>query len=385
MTSVFDIPFDRKATTDCKKWHYYPDGVLPMWVADMDFAAAEPVLAAIRQRLDHPVLGYANPPDSLREAIVGALRDWHGWAVDPSALVFLPGVDPGVNMAFKAFLAPGDGVVVQTPLYRPLLNAPKHWDLQRIDVPIVPAGAGFDIDAERLKPALARARALLLCNPHNPTGRVLTRAELSFLAAECERSDLLIVSDEIHCDLVHAGARHIPIATLGPEIAARTITLMSASKTFNIPGLKTAFAIVPNPDLRKRFEAARLGMVDSNNLLGLAATEAAYRSGRPWRDQLMAYLAANLDHLEAEIAARFPAITFRRPEATFLAWLDCSALGLKPTPHAFFLDRARIGFSAGEEFGREGFGHVRMNFGTPRALLDEALARMSAGLAAIGA
>lgn len=382
MTSTFDTVFDRRATADCKKWHHYPDGVLPMWVADMDFAAAEPILDAIRRRLDQPVLGYADPPDSLREAIVDALRDWHGWSIEPSSLVFLPGVEPGVNMALKAFLAPGDGVAVQTPLYRPLLNAPKHWDLERIDLPMVPTATGFDIDAESLGPALARARAFVLCNPHNPTGRVFTRAELSLIAGECERRDLLILSDEIHCDLVHEGARHIPIATLGPEIAARTITLMSASKTFNIPGLKTAFAIIPNADLRQRFQAARLGMVDSNNLLGLAATEAAYRFGQPWRAELMAYLAANLDHLEAEIARRFPLITFRRPEATFLAWLDCSRLQLKPTPYAFFLDKARTGFSAGEEFGREGFGHVRMNVGTPRALLDEGLARMGASLAA---
>jgi cysteine-S-conjugate beta-lyase len=211
--SAFDREIDRRSIADCKKWRLHPDDVLPMWVADMDFAVAEPIVDALRRRLDHPVFGYAQAPDALREAIVASLAARHGWTVEPDALVFLPGVEPGFNMALKAFLQPGDGVLVQTPVYRPILSAPGHWGLTRIDAPLVPDGAGYAMDAQALDEALAKCRALLFCNPHNPTGKAFNAAELAAIAAACERRDVLIVSDEIHCDLVHAGHRHRPIAS----------------------------------------------------------------------------------------------------------------------------------------------------------------------------
>jgi cysteine-S-conjugate beta-lyase len=375
-----DLRIDRSSAEDCKKWRLYPGHILPMWVADMDFAVAEPITRAMRDRLDHPVFGYAQASDALKGAIVDWLASRHAWKVLPDDLVFLPGVEPGFNMALKAMLQPGDGVVVQTPVYRPILAAPGHWGLNRIDVPLTPADGGWSVDEARLEKAISQSRALLFCNPHNPTGKVFSEAELSFLAACCDRHDILIISDEIHCDLVYPGHRHRPIATLSPGIAARTVTLMSASKTFNIAGLKTAFAVITNPDLRRRFQEARSGMVDSVNLMGLEATRAALLHGEAWRQATVAYLEANRDHLTRELKRRCPDIGYRPPQASFLAWLDCTALGLAPDPHAFFLSRAHVGFSSGAEFGPGGEGHVRLNFGCTRATLDEALDRMERAL-----
>jgi cysteine-S-conjugate beta-lyase len=376
----FDQRIDRRSAEDCKKWRLYPEHVLPMWVADMDFAVAEPITRALRDRLDHPVFGYAQPSDALKSAIVDWLANRHAWQVQPDDLVFLPGVEPGFNMALKAMLQPGDGVVVQTPMYRPILDAPGHWSLKRIDAPLTPDGGGWSVDEARLDEALGQSQALLFCNPHNPTGKVFSEAELAFIAACCERHDVLIVSDEIHCDLVYSGGRHRPIAAVSPEIAARTITLMSAGKTFNIAGLKTAFAIISNPDLRRRFQEARSGLVDSVNLMGLEATRAAFRHGDAWRQAVVVYLEANRGHLAQELERRFPGIACRPPQASFLAWLDCSALGLELDPHVFFLNRAHAGFSAGADFGPGGKNHVRLNFGCTRATLDEALDRMERAL-----
>ncbi|WP_342364141.1 MalY/PatB family protein [Terrarubrum flagellatum] len=378
----FDRVYGGGGVGDSKKWRLYPQDILPMWVADMDFAVAEPIVEALRQRLTHPIFGYTFPSQGLKDAIVETLQARHGWTIQPSNLVFLPGVEPGVNMALKAILRPGDGVVVQTPAYRPLLDAPDHWGLKRIEAPLIREADGpYTIDKAGLEDAIGRAHALLLCNPHNPTGRVFTHEELRMIAEACERRNALIISDEIHSDLVFDGRTHIPIATLDPEVAARTITLMSGNKTFNIAGLKTAFAIIPNPALRHRFQAARQGMVDSVNLLGLAATEAAYRQGEEWRRALVNYLEANRNHLASELGRRFSGISFSPPEATFLAWLDCTALELESEPQKFFLEKARVGFSAGREFGKEGRGHVRVNFGAPRVLIDDALDRMEQALA----
>ncbi len=379
-TADFDRDIDRRSIADCKKWRLFPADVLPMWVADMDFAVAEPIVDALRKRLAHPVFGYAQAPDALKAAIVDWLAARHGWHVAPEHLVFLPGVEPGFNMALKAFLTPGDGVLVQTPAYRPMLAAPGHWGLRRIDAPLTEAAGGYAIDAQALDDLLADARALLFCNPHNPTGKVFTEAELSAVAAACDRHDVLIISDEIHCDLAFSGHRHRPIATLAPEIARRTITLMSASKAWNIAGLKTAFAIIPDAALRERFQQARLGMVDSVNLMGLEATRAAFALGEPWRQAAVAYLEANRDHLARELKRRLPAIGFHPPQASFLAWLDCRALEVGPDPQSYLLASARVGLSAGADFGPPGEGHMRLNFGCTRARLDEAIDRMEAAI-----
>ena len=371
----FDAPIDRRAVADCRKWNRYPADTLPMWVADMDFAVPESIQVALRTRLSHAVLGYAGPPASLIEAILEMLETRYGWKVASEAIVMLPGVEPGFNMALRGLLSPGDGVVVQTPVYAPIRAAPLHWGLRRIEVPLQPTLSEFSADLLALQEAFGAqgTKAMLLCNPHNPTGKVYDANELNTIASACLSHNVLIISDEIHSDLVYEGAQHRPIAALAPEIAENSITLMSASKTYNIAGLKAAFAIVPNASLRQAFIAARAGLVDSVNLMGLVATEAALREGEAWRRAVLAYLQANRDFLTREIAQRFPMIGFRPPQASFLAWLDCGDLSLAPDPAQFILEKARVAVSSGEEFGSLGAGHIRLNFGCRRSTLRMAL------------
>lgn len=369
----FDAVIDRRPVPT-SKWDRYPADVLPMWVADMDFAVAEPISAALTERLAHPVFGYGGPgPKTLRDVIAADMQDLYGWTISPADIVFLPGVVPGFNQALGGFTKPGDKLVIETPVYPPILGAANNWELERVAVPVGPVSSGSAVDLARLTGALKEAAAFLLCNPHNPTGRVRTREELEAIAAACLDSGALIISDEIHCDIVY-GEQHIPIASLSPEVARRTITLMAASKTYNIAGLKTAYAIIPDAELRQRFAAASHGLCDGANVLGLVATEAALRHGRPWKDQLLAYLKANRDHLVARLAKEIPEIRVSSPEATYLAWLDCTALELGDA-YRFFLDKAKVAFNPGPSFGGDD-QHVRLNFGCPRALLDEGIDRM---------
>jgi len=375
----FDAVYDRRGTGS-SKWSKYPTDILPMWVADMDFPAAPEILEAIRNRLEHPMLGYGVARDELRARIVEDMQSKYHWSITPEDIVFLPGVEPGFNMGLKAMLEPGDGLVVQTPVYRPILNAPSHWGLVRNDVPLRQTELGYVMDVDPLAAALSQSRALLLCNPQNPTGKVFTKHELTEIATLCRDNDALIISDEIHCDLLFDGRHHIPIATLSEETANRTITLMAASKTFNIAGLKTAFAIIQNKSIRERFVLSKLGMVDSVNVLGLEATLAAYTHASGWKARMLSYIQANRDYLSQQVALRFPAIRLIKAEATFLAWLDCSELGLAGDPQAFFLEHGKVGFSAGSEFGAAYGDYVRVNFGCPRSLLSEGLDRMERAL-----
>lgn len=375
----FDTVIDRHGTGSAK-WSRYPAEVLPMWVADMDFASAPEIIAAIRRRLDHPLLGYSVARDELRQVIVADMAAKYGWAISAEDIVFLPGVEPGFNMALNGFLSAGDGLLINTPIYRPIFMASTHWQLRRVVVELLAGDGGYGFDATDFAAGLKQSKAFLFCNPHNPTGKVFTRAEVEAIAEQCLAHDTLIISDEIHCDLLFDGRVHTPIAALSPQVANRTITLMAASKTYNVAGLKTAFAIVQNKELRERFSASRRGMVDSVNIFGLEATLAALTQGQAWKDAAVAYLQGNRDFLAAQIASRFPGIRMLVPEGTFLAWLDCSALELAPDPHSFFLDTAKVGFSAGPEFGDTYGQYVRLNFGCPRALLVEGLNRMERAL-----
>lgn len=375
----FDAAIARRAS-GCNKWNRYADDVLPMWVADMDFATAEPILAAIRARLDHPVLGYGMDQRGLKARIQAHLAAMYGWEVPVEAIIPLPGVVPGFNLALRATCAPGAGVVVQTPVYPPMLKAPENWNLPRIDAPLAADGS---VDMDALRAALARARggAFLLCNPHNPTGRVFRRDELAAMAGACLSAGAAIVSDEIHCDLLFDGRRHQPVASLSPEVAARTITLMSAGKTWNIAGLNACWAVVTEPGLRGAFARAIAGVADHANILGLIATEAALAHGEPWRQAALAYLQANRDHLAARVARDLPGLRMTLPEGTYLAWLDCRQSAAAADPHGFLLQRARVGVNPGPDFGPPGAGFVRLNFGCPRALLDEGLDRIARALA----
>lgn len=379
MTFDFDTLLDR-AGSGSKKWGRYPDEVLPMWVADMDFAVAPVIQQALQQRIAHPAFGYCLATDALRHTLVDYLWHNYAWRIEPQDLVFLPGIEPGVSMALRSLIELGAGVVVQTPNYSPLRNAASHWQLPSIELPFQADLQGHCYtDIPALHEVLASAGALLLSNPHNPLGKSFSASELTDIGHACVEHNALIISDEIHADLQFDGLRHVPIASLDPQFAHRTVTLMSASKAYNIAGLKTAFAVIQNPQLRERFDNARAGMVDSVNALGLEATRAAYADARPWLIELLAYLQGNRDYLLEAVRSRLPGITLHTPQSTYLAWLDCSALGLED-PQRFFLEEAKVALSAGTEFGAACQQFVRLNFGCPRSTLEEGLARMERSL-----
>ncbi len=380
MTFDFDQVFDRH-DTGSTKWSRYAADVLPMWVADMDFAAPPVVIEALQQRLLHPLVGYSVAQDNLRQAIVADLWAKYAWRVQPQELVFLPGVESGFNMALKALVQPQQNVVVQTPNYPPLRHAPGHWGLNKVELEFLAQDDGtYATPLDALRQSLEGGGALLLSNPHNPIGKVFGREELQAVADLCVQQDAWIISDEIHAELCYDGRVHIPTASLGADIAKRTITLMSASKAYNIAGLKTSFMIIQDAALRERVNHARCGMVDSVNPLGMEATRVAYSEAGPWLKALKQYLQANRDYLVEAVRSRLPGISINVPQGTYLAWLDCSALDLGD-PQRFFLEHAKVGLSAGSDFGDHSQPFVRLNFGCPRSMLEEGIARMERSLA----
>ena len=380
MTFDFDQLFDRHHTGSTK-WSRYPADVLPMWVADMDFAAPPVIVEALQQRLLHPLLGYSVAQDNLRDAIVADLWNKYAWQVKPQELIFLPGVESGFNMALKALVQAQQNVVVQVPNYPPLRHAPGHWGLNKVELQFEAQADGtYATPLDALRESLKGGGALLLSNPHNPIGKVFDREELQAVADICAAQDAWIISDEIHAELCFDGRVHIPTASLSPEISKRTITLMSASKAYNIAGLKTSFMIIQDAALRERVNHARCGMVDSVNPLGMEATRVAYSEAGPWLAELKIYLQANRDWLVNAVRTRLPGVTINVPQGTYLAWLDCTALDL-PDPQRFFLEQGKVGLSAGLDFGDRHQQFVRLNFGCPRAMLEEGIARMERALA----
>jgi cystathionine beta-lyase len=380
MTAAFD--FDRvidRRGSDSNKWRKFPADVLPLWVADMDFPSPPAVVRALQERVAHGFFGYLTETPELLEVVAERMAKRHGWRVSPEAVMLLPGVIAGFNLACRALTQPGDGLLVQTPVYPPILRAAGNHGLVRVEHALTHGADGrYTVDLDRFVTTFTpRTRAFLLCNPHNPVGRVYGRAELEAMAHACLARETWIVADEIHGDLVLDGREHVPIASLSPEVEQRTVTLMAPSKTFNLPGLKCAVAIVPNPALRQRLTAAVADLVPKPNVLGHAAAVAAYREGDAWLEALLRYLAANRDWLHDYVRTHLPGVAMAAPEATYLAWLDCRAARLPGgDPYTFFLERARVALNDGRTFGPGGEGFVRLNFGCPRALLTEALERM---------
>jgi cystathionine beta-lyase len=368
-----------------QKWSLYPAEVLPAWVADMDFEVAEPIRAALAERVANNDLGYPLAPARTRLPALFAARvaERFGWHIDPAEVVVLSDVVQGLYVGLETLSAAGDGVLIQTPIYPPFLHAAAETGRRAVLSPLMATATGYAIDFDALEAAVdGGTRVLMLCSPHNPSGRAFTRDELSRLAALAVRHDLIIISDEIHAELMLNGERHIPIASLSPEIAARTVTLMSASKAFNIAGLCMAFAHFGSSALRERFQRLPAHTRGGTNTLAIAAVEAAWTAGQPWLDEVVAYLRANRDHVAAHVREHWPAVRHFPPQATYLAWLDMRGLGLPGNAQEFFLKRARVALSDGRAFGEEGEGFVRLNFATSRALLDEVLARMDEALAA---
>jgi cystathionine beta-lyase len=369
-----------------------------MWVADMDFRSPEPVVQALEARVRHGVFGYPVEIPQLREVIVDRMWQLYDWEVEPEEIIYMPGVIKGFNLACQAVAGPRSAVLVQPPIYPPILEAPDHAGMARQEALLALAEDGnYQVDWETFEGAIdERTRLYILCNPHNPTGRVFRRDELARLAEICLREDMVICSDEIHCELVYPGQRHIPIATLDPEVAQNTITLMAPSKTFNLPGLQCSYAIIQNPDLRERYRKVRVPFMNWVNILGQVAALAAYQEGDEWHTQLMAYLEGNRNYVHRYVIEELPGISMARPEGTYLAWLDCresgipgdgiqSDAGIRNDAQEFFLKQARVALNKGTDFGAGGEGFVRLNFGCPRAVLDEGLSRMKSALQEIGA
>jgi len=369
----FDELIDRRGTAALKWDKYAGRDVIPMWVADMDFRSAPAIIEALKRRAEHGVFGYTDPPGELNDVIVAALERDHGWKIRHEWLIWLPGLVSGINLVCRAIGEDGDDVITAVPVYHPFLSGPVHQRRSVTRVPMQLNGLRWVWDLGRLEAAITpRTKLLLLCNPHNPVGRVFTRHELTDLARIAEKHDLAISSDEIHCGLVlDADKPHVPIATLGEDIAARTITLMSASKTFNLPGLGCAFAVVPNPQLRARLSLAAAGSVPRVNAMGFVATLAAYRDGMPWQRALVDYLRMNRDLVIHRISG-ISCLSITPIEATYLAWIGIDADTLPDA--APFFESAGVGLYDGRVFGTEGY--VRLNFGCPRSQLERGLDRM---------
>jgi len=376
----FDTLRDRRGS-DSAKWKKYGDDVLPLWVADMDFVSAEPILQALHSRVDHAFFGYAMPLKELCETIRSRLKALYGWEVRDEEIYHLPGLVTGLNFAVQAFTGPGEGVLVQPPVYHHFVKDPVHHGRALVDPPLVEKGGTYEVDFEAFEKAITpQTKIFILCNPHNPVGRVFTRAELEKMAEICLRHRLILCSDEIHCDLVFPGFRHIPIASLSPEVAKWTITLMAPSKTYNLAGLRCGLALIQNPELARGWRKTTLGLNPGVNIMGQVAALAGYREGKEWLDQVIAYLTENRDFLYRAVPEKLPGVRMTRMEATYLAWLDCRNAGIQGNPFEFFLKEAKVALNDGSEFGRGGEGFVRLNFACPRKMLREAIDRMSGAL-----
>ena len=382
MNINFDEVIDR-SNSDSVKWRIFDADVLPMWVADMDFKAPEVVIAALQARSQHGVFGYAMEEPALKETICAHLKSSYAWQVSPEDILFSPGVVVGFNQAIQALNHPGKNLLIQTPVYPPFFNAAGNARINIVQAPLIQQPGGrYGIDMPGFDVALRQeVGVFLLCNPHNPVGRVFRQDELEHLAQACLSAGVPIVSDEIHCNLIYSDARHIPIASLDHEIAQQSITLMAPSKTFNVPGLGFSFVVIQNPDLRKQYKAAANGLVSHVNLMGMVAAQAAYSQGWPWLAALMNYLEGNRNFLVEKINQEFPGMSVSSPEGTYLAWLDCRETPFGEAPCKFFLENARVGLNDGRDFGEQGKGFVRLNFGCPRSMLAEGLERMKQALA----
>lgn len=362
------------------KWDKYKGrDILPLWVADMDFVTAPEILDALQQRLDHGVFGYTIPHEAPIEAVINYLDRQHGYSARAAWLNFLPGLVPAINLCCHAFTDPGDSVMTATPVYPPFISAPDYAERELIKVPLcLDSEDRWTLDIDAMEAAIQpHTKIFVLCSPHNPVGRVFSKEELTALADFCERHDLILISDEIHCDLVFdAEAKHTLTATLSEQIADRTVTLMAPSKTYNLPGLACAFSIIENTKLRAQFQKTIRGIITEVNCFGYAGITAAYDHGEPWRQALLTYLRNNYNLIYDFIRREIPEITFRPMESTYLAWLDVSRLGIKnPVRH---FEKHGVGLTDGTPF--DGYQHLRLNFGCPHSRLEEGLEKIKAAL-----
>lgn len=379
----FDKIINRKGTNSVKydilKKFFGKEDILPMWVADMDFETPDFVMDALKERLEHPVLGYTIRGNEFFESIINWNLRRHQWEIEKKSIVFSPGIVPALSMLVMGLTNPDDKIIVQPPVYFPFFSAIEKNERVKIENPLKLYEGRLNIDFEDLKIKAKEANMLMLCNPHNPGGSVWTKEELLKIGEICIENDLLILSDEIHSDLVFKPNKHIPIASLSKEIANRTITCMAPSKTFNLAGLSTSYVVIENEELRKKFvefidEKVHVGL---GNIFGNIALETAYNNGDAWLEQLLDYVGNNIDFAMDYFEKNIPQIKPIKPEATYMLWLDCSKLGLNNEElKKFFIEKVGLGLNDGPVFGTEGEGFQRMNLACPRAVVEEGLLRI---------
>lgn len=381
----FDLAIDRTCT-NCQKWDNVPTvfGVpdaLPMWVADMDFAAPPAVVEALHKRVEHGVFGYTFPTESYRGAIADWMKNRHSWTIQQEWIQFCPGVVPALSLIVDAFTEPGDQVVIQTPVYPPFYRVVQEHGRELIHNPLRLSEDGdYSMDFEDLENSFStgNVKMIILCSPHNPVGRVWSKEELERLASLCQQYDVLVVSDEIHADLVFEQGGHTPFAALSEDAEGRSIICTAPSKTFNIAGLNTANMIIPNAQLRSKFrKILNRYSIGSITPMGAAATEAAYREGEPWLDELLVYIRGNMELVRNYAQEHLPELKVFMPEATYLLWIDFRQMGLSHEELTRFLvHEAKLGLNSGASFGKDGEGFMRMNLACTRATVQEALSRL---------
>ncbi len=369
----FDQPVERRGTWSTR-WERYPADVIPLWVADTDFAAPPAVIEAMQRRIAHGVFGYNAPPAALRDAVIERMQRLYAWRVEPEWVVFVSGIVPGLHLAARHLTRPDQHALVPTPVYHHLKRSLVLANREHSDVPLVLSKGRWVWDEDFLAGAARpNSRLLFLCNPQNPGGTIFTRDELARLAAFAQKHDLVICSDEIHADiLLDKGKPHVPIASVSREASKRTVTLISPNKAFGFPGTGCAFAIIEDPELRRAFSVDHHATVHDPSVFGYEAALAAYRECGGWLEEQLAYLRANRDLVEREVGA-MPGLRMAHVEATYLAWIDASGLGVAD-PYGHFL-KGGVALSPGAQFGAPGF--VRLNFGTQRSVLEKALKRIS--------
>lgn len=390
MTYDFDREIDR-LHSDCEKWGntqtvFGSDEVIPLWIADMDFPCADPIVRAIQRRAEHGVFGYYLREECYWQSVQRWIERRAGWWAPTGAMVHSPGVVAGVAFALLGNTQEGDGVLIQPPVYHPFANLIRINNRRLVTNPLVHTDEGYRIDFEDFERKAAQSKLFILCNPHNPTGRCFTREELLQMGEICLRHNVVIVADEIHSDFVYAPCRHIHIASLSPELAHATVTLVAPSKSFNVAGFCTAVAVIPNDELRARYEHEMAKIhIDNSNICGAVALQAAYNECEEWLEQLMTYLEGTIDEVRAFLAQKMPSVGFHKPEATFLLWLDFRAWGLdEDALTQFLVQKAKLGMNRGSMFGAEGTGFARMNIGAPRATIRRALEQLYSAAKAAG-
>lgn len=380
MNFSFDQIINRRAS-DSVKWNYYDDQVLPLWVADMDFLSPPSVSESLINRINHGVFGYSKTQDASKIAVQHWMEEQHGWSIDKEHILLIPEVVQAFNIAAIAYTNPGDSILFHTPAYHPFYNVSKNANLTQIVNPLSPNKSGhYSLDFEGLENSIQpRTRIFMLCNPHNPTGRVFTAEELERLAQICLDHNLIICSDEIHSDIVFSEFKHTPTSSLSSQIADKTITLVSTTKTFNLAGLKSSAVIISNPHLREIYTKQLTGTVGSVNIFGELALTSAYQTGSAWLSSLLKYLENNRQLISDFISDELPELSFSQPEGTYLAWLNCSRADLE-NPGEFFLTKAQVALNPGEWFGENYHQFVRLNFGCPKDVLMLGLEKMKSAL-----